>query len=115
MTRVNAGADRPSPGVRAEDMDALHVLPLAIVPLATTELRQARIVKDAQLRGVIELWGGEGMGSGRVLPSELPKMFDLRGARRNDLVVIKHLCRLPSYDVFSLRVSLKELGIKVEN
>ena len=94
------------------ESDAPHILPLQLIRLETPALRRARIVKNVKLEGMVELFSDDHTGSGQVRANELPQVMDMRGPRRTDLVVMKRLCSLPSYDVFSLRVSLKELGIK---
>ncbi len=94
------------------ETDAPHILPLAMIQLETPALRRARIVKNAQLQGVIELFSGSQTGSGQIPPSELPNVMDMSGGQDADMMIIKRLCSLPSYDVYSLRVSLQELGIK---
>ena len=100
---------------RDEDKDALHILPLSIVPLKTPGLRRARLVKNARLKGVVELFSGGGSGSGQISPDELTKVFDLRRqGHESDLIMIKKLSELPSYDVYSLRVGLRKLGIDVD-
>ena len=48
------------------DMDALHILPLAVVPLQTRALQGANLVKNSRLRSVVELFAGEQTGSGQI-------------------------------------------------
>ena len=76
------------------DMDALHVLPLSIIPLQSKALGKARLIKNAQLRGVVELFSDQATGSGQVEPDELAKVFDLSGDKRQDLEIIKSLSLL---------------------
>lgn len=97
-----------------EERDSLHILPLATVPLQIPSLQKARIVKNARLEGMIELFSGQGIGSGQIHPNELDKAFDFSGKNRSDLSVVRSLSRLPSYDVYSLRIELRNLGINVE-
>lgn len=105
---------RPRP--RDQDKDALHILPLATLPLATPGLAGARLLKSADLQGVIELFSGDGMGSGQIAPEELPKAFDFSAQERYaDLAVLQKLSELPSYDVYSLRLELRKLEIDVDN
>ncbi len=97
-----------------EDMDALHILPLAIIPLKTESLKQARLVKNAQLEGAVELFSGQSTGSGQISPEELAKIFDFSGDRKGDLEIVRSLSELSSYDVYSLRRELRHLGIPVD-
>ena len=95
------------------DNDALHILPLSILSLQTTGLKSARIIKNSQMDGVVELFSEEGSGSGQIYPRDLKQFFDFSGGRETDFDVINVLCDLPSYDVYSLRISLRESGIPI--
>ena len=96
------------------DMDALHVLPLSILPLRSEGLKRARLVKNDQLQGVVELFSGQGTGSGQIAPDELAKVFQFDGEKRKDLEIVKSLSHLSSYDIYSLRRELRRLGIAVD-
>ena len=98
-----------------EDMDSLHALPLSIIPLRTAGLRRARLVKNMQLEGRVELFSGAGSGSGQIDPQELSKVFEFNDENGSDLGIMMRLSELPSYDVYSLRVSLRKAGINVDN
>jgi hypothetical protein len=41
-----------------KERDALHILPLGMIPIATPSLRQANLVKNAQLQTQVELYHG---------------------------------------------------------
>jgi hypothetical protein len=97
------------------DKDSLHILPLSMIPLATGALRQTRLIKNSRLEGVVEIFNNTSTGSGQVSPDDLADVFDLSGDRKKDLDIVKALSILPSYDVYSLRVSLRNLGIDVES
>jgi hypothetical protein len=98
-----------------EDRDAIHVLPLSIIPLQTKTLQQARLVKNAKLQGTVELFSEGEAGSGQLLPDELVEFFDFPGERAADLEIVTALAALPSYDVYSLRLELRDLGINVQD
>ena len=98
-----------------EEMDSLHLLPLSIIPLATTGLKAARLVKNSKLEGVVELFSDVDTGSGHISPSELNKVFEFGEHNEQDIGIVIKLCSLPSYDVYSLRIGLRKLGIEVEN
>lgn len=100
--------------VSVQDQDALHILPLSTVPLATPSLRQARLIKNVRLEGVVELFNDASTGSGQIEPADLNKVFDFSGDRAQDLEIVESLSTLPSYDVYSLRMSLRHLGIEVD-
>ena len=95
------------------DVDSLHILPLHDMPIASKPLRSARLVKNARLKGMLELFKEKGAGSGQLSPDGLSDFFDFSGDRRQDYEIINQLGALPSYDVYSLRVSLRDFGIDV--
>ena len=99
-----------------EDTDALHILPLSIIPLQNPGLCRARLIKNARLQGVVEMFRGTESGSGQVAPGDLGKVFDFRGQTRpTDLEVIAKLGDLSSYDIYSLRILLRKFGIDVDD
>ena len=98
------------------DKDSLHILPLSIIPLETRSLRWALLIKNDRLESVVELFKDEQAGSAQLAVEDLAKMFgwppDTDAA---DLTVIRELSDLPSYDVYSLRIQLRELGIAIND
>lgn len=100
----------------ASDMDAIDVLPLSIIPLQTPGLRKARLVKNSNLQTGIELFKGEGTGSGQIDPKDLLDYFPSYAEEiKKDQEVLGKLSELKSFDVYTLRTSLKKLGISVED
>lgn len=97
------------------DHDAIHILPLSTIPLETSGLKRARLVKNARLDGMVELFSSGGTGSGQVAPSELYGIFDFGRMPHPDVDLVQTLSELPSFDVFSLRIQLRRLGIEVED
>lgn len=104
-----AAADREA---LQEDTDALHVLPLAIIPLKTPALARARLIKNSLLEGVVELFRDQHTGSGQCYPDDLPSRFRIDD--QEDVALVKKLADLPSYDVYSLRAGLRRLGVAVD-
>jgi hypothetical protein len=105
-------------GLSEEDraIDALYVLPLHIIPLKSDTFARSRLVKNNSLVGVVEVYSGSATGSGQIAVADLPAHFHWKdGASHPDLAVLHTLAMLPSYDVYSLRRSLRELGIFVNN
>lgn len=100
---------------KMQDMDSLHILPLSIIPLKTAGLRRARLVKNAQMEGVVELFSDDRSGSGQIPAKHLDRVFEFDETNFRDQVIVTKLADLPSYDVYSLRISLRELGIDVNN
>ena len=99
----------------ANEMDALHILPLSLIPLKTGALQRARLIKNSRLEGVVELFAGRETGSGQIMPDRLGQVFDINEHNRQDVELIKTLSPLPSYDVYSLRIELRRLGIPVND
>jgi hypothetical protein len=98
------------------DRDSLFTLPLAIIPLKTSALRQARMIKNARLESVIELFDEPGTGSGQLDVEGLASEFEWsKLSLHPDHVILRKLASLPSFDVYSLRVSLRQLGIEVND
>ncbi|MFA7430484.1 MAG: hypothetical protein WCZ23_10035 [Rhodospirillaceae bacterium] len=97
------------------DMDSLFVLPLHIIPLDTPSLQRARMIKNQRLEGVIEFFSDQYSGSGQIDIKSLPKAmgWDVDKGLPNDVFILRNLAALPSYDVYSLRVSLRQAKISV--
>lgn len=98
------------------DMDSMFILPLSIIPLQTPALQSSRLIKNVRLRSVIEIFQDQTTGSGQIEIEALPKMFGWPPEQIHpDLAVLRRLALLPSYDVYSLRISLREHGIPVND
>ena len=99
-----------------EEMDSLHVLPLAVIPLETRGLQSASLVKNSQLRSVVELFAGEQTGSGQIEIADLGLEFaSLKDPDHPDMTLIQKLGQLRSYDVYSLRITFREQRIPLKN
>jgi hypothetical protein len=97
-------------------IDSLFILPLRIIPFKTEIFAGARLVKNSSLVGVVEIYRDTETGSGQIAVHDLPAHFHWKeGASHPDLAILERLAMLPSYDVYSLRRSLRELGIAVNN
>lgn len=95
-----------------QDRDSLHVLPLCIVPLETPVLQRTRMIKNAHLESVVEMFEGKDTGSGQIKVDALRMAFD--SVSNVDLEVLGKLAKLNSYDVYGLRILLRKLGIDVD-
>lgn len=105
-----------SNGISDLDRDSLHILPLSILPIETPGLNHARLIKNTHLDSMVEMFQDEGTGSGQVAVEHLSEQFGWKeGPPHPDLLLMKKLAELPSYDVYSLRISLRESGIKVDD
>lgn len=95
--------------------DSLHVLPLSMIPLHTHGLSQATLIRNARLETVVELFKGPETGSGQIAISSLPDAFPSYIAElKKDIPTLNSLSRLSSFDVYSLRLELRRLGIPVD-
>ena len=100
--------------LRDEDRDSLHTLPLSILPVETSSLRKARMIKNAHLYAVVEIFEDQDAGSGQIEIESIGKEFGLSERPPHpDLQLLRKLGLLPSYDVYSLRILLRENGIEV--
>ena len=96
------------------DRDSLHILPLAIIPLETKALARARLIKNSRLKSVVELFRDKSIGSGQLEIEDLGREFNWPTKTIHpDLLIMRKLALLSSYDVYSLRILLREHGIKV--
>ena len=95
------------------DRDSLHILPLSMIPLETRGLQRARMIKNSRLESVVELFEGEEIGSGQIRGDELGMVF--QGIASSDSAILGKLAKLHSYDVYSLRITLREAGVSINN
>ena len=88
------------------------MLPLNILPFRTNALHRAKLIKNHHLLGVIELFSERETGSGQINVEDLPDHFQWNeGLGHPDLQILSKIAPLPSFDVYSLRRSFRELGI----
>lgn len=98
------------------DMDSMFILPLSILPLKTPALKTARLLKNGRLESVVEIFRDNLTGSGQVKVEALPTMYGWpTDTVHPDLAILRQVSRLQSYDIYSLRITLREQGIPVNN
>ena len=108
--------EQPLGNLRDIDRDAVFILPLCIVPLQTPALRRARLIKNVRLESVVELFDDVETGSGQIDIEALPNEFRWPDIPIHpDLEVLRKLALLPSFDVYTLRILLREQGIPINN
>lgn len=95
------------------DRDSLHILPLSMIPIETPGLQRTRMIKNSRLESMVEVFEGQGIGSGQVRVEDLNTAF--ANIAEGDTIILKKLSKLPSYDVYSLRVLLRENEIPIED
>ncbi|MBI1214665.1 MAG: hypothetical protein GC185_02470 [Alphaproteobacteria bacterium] len=93
------------------DSDAIDTLPLSIIPLSSSALRTAKLIKNSRLETTVELHNDPVSGSLQISPEDISKTF---ANSEGDQKIISKLATLGSYDVYSLRSGLKNLGIPVD-
>jgi hypothetical protein len=112
---VRAGAKGsvipPSLKEMMEALDVMDKLPLALIPLSSATLGGARLVKNVRLDTMVEVHSGKTSGSLQIRPEDLRETYPRFAA---DQKIISSLAALHSYDVFSLRMNLRKLGIGVD-
>ena len=98
------------------DMDSLHILPLNIIPFDLSGLKRAKMIKNVRLETVIEMFRDDSAGSGQVRIEDAAKLFGIPEKEPHpDIIKLKRLANLNSFDVYTLRVELRNLGVHVNN
>jgi hypothetical protein len=79
-------------------------------------LRRAQLIKNVRLKSVVKLFTDADSGIGQFDIEDLSKEFQWDVADTpNDLILMRKLVILPSYDVYSLRISLHGIGVNIES
>ncbi len=98
------------------DMDSLHILPLNLLPLKTPSLKRARLIKNVRLESVIEMFNDRSAGSGQINVSDLGEVFNWPSDTRHpDEQLLSLLMKMRSFDIFTLRIQLREMQIDIES
>lgn len=102
------------PEIEDADRDALHILPLATLPISNPVLRRARLVKNSRLDSAVEMFNAPGCGSGQFDVPEVGKLLGLQKTPPDpDIELLLRAAVLPSYDVYSLRILLRAHSIPI--
>ena len=97
-----------------EDRDSLHTLPISILPIRTQVFRRARIVKNSRLESAIEFFSAVGCGRGQIDVRNVAKFLALEQTPPHpDVLLLRTVSELPSFDVYSLRILLRAKGISI--
>ena len=100
----------------SEARDAIHVLPLGVLPVKTPGLKRAVMIKNSRLDSMIELFREKGTGSGQVRVLDVAGLFVGHMQHMDhDIEQLTTVAGLKSFDVYSLRLELRRLNIPVEN
>ena len=95
------------------DRDTLHTLPLAMLPLNLPSLARAKMVKDGRMESMVEMFNAGNGSKGRMKVMDLRNTFENTDEFKADLFILEHMEGLHSYDVYSLRIELRRLGIAI--
>ena len=93
-----------------DDRDSLVAVALDRLPVANAALRNARLVKNARLESVIELYHDDAAGSGQIELSGAQLAFGITSPADPDILLLRNVALLPAFDAFSLRLMLRESG-----
>ena len=113
---VEAINEPEAPAHGGLDMDALHILPLSVIPFDNAVLKSARLIKNARLETVVELFRHAEGASGQV---PVPDVWGVLGVDPDDAklagdrAMLQQLAGLYSYDIYTLRKVLRALGIEL--
>ncbi len=99
--------------VRDEDTDSLSTIPLAILPFDSVMLRGLSMIKNNHGQSVVQMFDDDRAGAGHVHPADLRKTIGEISTGDMDIVI--KVGKLHSFDVYSLRISLRDMGIAVND
>jgi len=106
---ANVNDDKKSHDKKNKERDAIDTLPLSDIPLSSTGLKGAKLVKNSRMETSVEIFSDPLSGSLQVAPESIS---DFMKTSPQDQVVINKLSGLYSFDVYSLRSNLKSLGVE---
>ena len=99
------------------DRNSLHILPLSIIPFENKAIQRAKLIKNVRLESTVELFQGKQTGSGQMNIDQVDREFGRSAGPEfyNDMSILGKLAGLHSYDVYSLRISLRDQGIEIRD
>ncbi len=111
-TAVRSDEGRRAPTI--DDRDTLHTVALCDLPIEHPLLKRARMVKNSRLDSVVEVFRDRDGGSGQIEVEKLPQELGSTLTPK-DFTLMRRLALMPSYDVYSLRVTLRDADIAVND
>lgn len=105
----------PMRGIKVDDhdRDSLAVLPFAILPFDSVTLRGMNMIKNADFESMIQLYRDDRLGSGQIAPGSIKDRVGMITSK--DAEIIHKVATLNSFDVYSLRIALRQQGINVND
>lgn len=117
--RSKAGPKALTPeDILARQMDALHILPLKIIPFKNPVLKSASLIKNSRLETVVELFRHAEGASGQVAVADIWGVLGVDPESpeiQHDRSMLQKLAGLYSYDVYTLRMALRAFGIQISD
>ena len=99
--------------VEDSDTDSMAILPLAILLFESVTLRGLLMIKNLRMQSVVQMFRDQSAGSGHIAPSDIKD--SIGEINSTDTDIINRVANLHSFDVYCLRISLRELGIQVND
>jgi len=99
-----------------ESMDSMDELPLSIIPLSSNTFKNAKLLKNTRMETVLELYNDPITGSFQMATDDdaFADAFSSHNeAVLKDQEIIQKLSKLKSFDIYSLRVTLRKMGLDV--
>jgi hypothetical protein len=101
-------ADRNTP------ITGLYSLPLSVLPVTHPVLRKSRLMKNGRFESVIELYRDKNTGSGQYYVDTVMTMLGISYKDGPDAGLLRSVALLPTFDVFSVRLLMRDLEIPVD-
>lgn len=95
------------------DRDSLSILPLSILPFDSVTLRGMNMVKNENFESMIQLYKDDRTGSGQIAPDGIKDRVGTISSHDADMIY--KVAKLNSFDVYSLRIALRQFGINVND
>ena len=78
-----------------EDRDSLHILPLGLIEIQSQAIKRARLIKNANLETVIEMFDNRQTGSGQIELPGLAREMGWVSPPHPDLMLLRKLVASP--------------------
>jgi hypothetical protein len=85
------------------------------LPVQHPVLRKSKLIKNARFESVVELYREDSVGSAQYHLEAAAKMLEIDLRSSEDLNLLRNVALLPAFDVFSVRLLLREMGIQVDD
>jgi hypothetical protein len=100
--------------VSSDPPAALHAIHLSALPITHPVLRKSRMMKNGRFESVVELYRDKKTGSGQYYVDTVMSMLGISYKDGPDAGLLRNVALLPTFDVFSVRLLLRDLGMAVD-